>query len=138
MDTLKVMAAKRPVMTYEAHLTLSSMGYGIKFRRLNNYKKQEWRHPSMATFKYGLWQPPTRCMAACHVNQNLCCFFGGDLFERKMIYNNLKSILLFSHQSSRHFFFPLHDPLVSTQAPRPGCLQAQLFFLFSFFFLFFI
>jgi hypothetical protein len=41
MDTLKVMDAKRPVMTYEAHLTLSSMGYGIRFRRLNNYKKQE-------------------------------------------------------------------------------------------------
>ncbi|KAL3586006.1 hypothetical protein D5086_012873 [Populus alba] len=31
MDTLKVMAGKRPVMTYEAHLTLASMGYGIRF-----------------------------------------------------------------------------------------------------------
>ena len=41
MDTLKVMAGKRPVMTYEAHWTVASMGYGIRFRRLNNYKKQE-------------------------------------------------------------------------------------------------
>jgi hypothetical protein len=56
-----------------------------------------------------------------------------------MIYNNLKSILLFSHQSSRHFFFPLSwPPRVHPSAQAwlpPGPAFFPLFFFFFFFYL---
>ena len=144
MDTLKVMAAKRPVMTYEAHLTLSSMGYGIRFRRLNNYIKsksdviQAWLLSSMGygNHPHVAWQLATSTRISV-------VFLEGTFFNDKWSYNNLKSLLLFSHQSSRHFF-----PLSWPPRVRPGA-QAWLptgppffpsfffFFLSSYFFQFY-
>lgn len=134
MDTLKVMAAKRPVMTYEAHLTLSSMGYGIRFRRLNNYIKsksdviQAWLLSSMG---YGN-HPHVAWQLATSTRISVVFWRGPFLTTNDLI--TIWSPFFFSPINPRGIFFLFHDLLVSAQAPRPGCLQAQLSFLLLFFF----
>lgn len=126
MDTLKVMAAKRPVMTYEAHLTLSSMGYGIRFRRVTSSKHgcfQVWVMATTHTLHGSLPRQP----------ESLLFFWRGPFLTTNDLIT-IWSPFFFSPINPRGIFFLFHDLLVSAQAPRPGCLQAHLSFLLLFFF----
>jgi hypothetical protein len=66
----------------------------------------------------------------------------GTFFNDKWSYNNLKSLLLFSHQSSRHFFPLSWPPRVRPRAQAwlptgPPFFPFFFFFLSSYFFQFY-